>query len=137
MNIQSLAQQLDGIVLEYETLTHRSIHSDLSDLPEYSRQAVVTRAVAAIARISGENSSYANEVKRVLKQLPHLHLHLAPIIGVVKALRADVNAGHLQTLIELVHAATFADFLEMAQHLIDAGYKNLFKVSRICEKLGG
>jgi hypothetical protein len=32
--------------------------------------------------------------------------------------------GHLQSLVALVHAATFADFLEMAQHLHDTGYKD-------------
>ncbi|MBX3628095.1 MAG: hypothetical protein KF892_24005 [Rhizobacter sp.] len=124
MNVQPLIQQLEGIVADYDAMVPRSQHNDLSDLPKQERQALVTRSVAAISRISGENSTYVNEAKRLLKDLPHLHTHTSSIIGVVKALLADVKAGHLQSLVELVHGETFADFLEMAQHLVDAGYKD-------------
>lgn len=124
MNVQPLVQQLEGIVADYEAMIPRSQHNDLSDLPKHERQALVTRAVAAVHRISGERSAYANEVARVLRELPHLHTHTSSIIGVVKALLTDVKAGHLQSLVELVHGETFADFLEMAQHLVDAGYKD-------------
>lgn len=124
MNIQPLLQQLEEIVAYYEEMLPRSEHNDLSDLPKHERQALVTRAVAAISRISGERSAYANEVKRVLKDLPHLHTHTSSIVGIVKALLADVKAGHLQSLVELVHAETFSDFLEMARHLVDGGYKD-------------
>ena len=67
---------------------------------------------------------YSNEIARTLEALPHLHAHMPPIVGIVKALLADVNAGHLQSLVELVHGETFADFLEMAQHLLEASYKD-------------
>ena len=124
MNVQPFIQQLESIVADYEAMIPRSQYKDLSDLPKPERQALVTRAVAAIVRIAGEHSTYANEVKRVFKELPHLHTHISSIAGVVTALLADVKAGHLQSLIELIHAETFADFLEMAQHLVDAGYKD-------------
>ena len=64
----------------------------------------------------------------------------------MKALLADVKAGHLQSVVDLVHAETFADFLEMAQHLLDAGYKDAAAViagsaleahvRALCEKHG-
>lgn len=124
MNVQPLIHQLASILSDYKAMAGRSACDDLSDLPDDERQAVLTRAIAAIHRISGENSAYASEVKRLLKQMPGLHAHMAPIIGVIAGLEADIKAGHLQSLIELVHAETFADFLDMAQHLIDAGYKD-------------
>jgi len=124
MNVQSLIQQLESIVADYQAMAPRAQYKDLSDLPQHERQALVTRSVAAINRISGEHSAYANEVKRVLKELPYLHTHTPSIVGVVKALLDDVKAGHLQSLVELVHAETFADFLDMAQHLADTGYKD-------------
>jgi hypothetical protein len=46
------------------------------------------------------------------------------LAGVLKALRADWDAGYLQTFQELVHGATFAGFLEMAEHLLNDGFKD-------------
>jgi hypothetical protein len=46
-------------------------------------------------------------------------------IGILASLLEDLQNGYLQTLQELVHANTFADFLEMAEHLLlDGGYKD-------------
>ena len=104
-------------------MQQQSKHSDLSDLPEHERQALVTRAISAIARISGKNSSYSKEAHRVIAHQPYLHMHTPHIIGIVSALRSDVADGHLSSLVELVHAEVFADFLEMADHLIQGGYK--------------
>jgi hypothetical protein len=44
--------------------------------------------------------------------------------GVIGSLRADVEAGYLRSHTELIHGELFADFLKMAQHLLDQGYKD-------------
>ena len=44
--------------------------------------------------------------------------------GVLQALRADVEAGYVQTFEELIHSAVFEDFLEMASELMANGYKD-------------
>lgn len=124
MHVQPFIQQLENIVAEHDAMILRSKHKDLSDLTPHERQALVTRAIAAVSRISGAHSTYATEVQRILKQMPHLHLHVSSMIGIVSALLYDVKAGHLQSLVELVHGEMFADFLEMAQHLQDAGFKD-------------
>jgi hypothetical protein len=46
------------------------------------------------------------------------------LAGVLHALRADYEAGYLRSVEELIHADVFADFLEMATHLLDSGYKD-------------
>ena len=46
------------------------------------------------------------------------------LLGVVQALREDLGSGYLQTLSEIAHAGIFSDFLEMADHLNGAGYKD-------------
>ncbi|MDZ5617765.1 hypothetical protein U2261_24340 [Achromobacter xylosoxidans] len=124
MNLELLIQQLSNISSEFQVMQRRSKYDDLSDLPESEIQAIVTRAVAAIIRISGQESAYVNEAKRIMKQFPLLHQHLALVMGVVYALYSDIKAGYLQSLVELVHAEAFADFLDMAQHLLDTGYKD-------------
>ena len=44
--------------------------------------------------------------------------------GILQALRADIEAGYVQTLAELIHADVFADLLEMADELQKKGYKD-------------
>jgi hypothetical protein len=49
---------------------------------------------------------------------------LAHIAGVLKALRTAYDSGYLATVTELIHADVFADFVEMAKHLLSEGYKD-------------
>jgi len=69
-----------------------------------------------------------------------------PLTGILRALRDDYASGHLQSLVELVHADVFADFLEMAQYLLEQGYKDPAAViigsvleehlRKLCQKAG-
>lgn len=117
-------KQLGSIIDEHAGFQGKARHKDLSDLPKEDRQSLVTRAIAAIHRISGRRSTYSLEVERILERTPELHLHTSSIIGVAKALKEDVAAGYLQSLVELVHGDIFADFLDMALHLQETGYKD-------------
>lgn len=124
MDKTQFIKQLEEILAEFNALSARSVHDDLSDLPDHENQALVTKTVAAIHRIAGPNSSYGTEIKRVLTHRPHMHLHISPVIGVAQALLSNVKSGYVDALAELAHADVFADFLEMAQHLLDANYKD-------------
>jgi hypothetical protein len=116
--------QLESVLAEYKALAARSQHKDLSDLPMPDRQAVVIRGIAATRRIAGEQSPYSREIARLQEHQPHLYLHTSGVMGVVKGLLDDLKSGYVQTLVELVHGELFADFLEMAQHLLDTGFKD-------------
>jgi len=120
---ENLEQQLQVIIEQFDAFERKSQHDDLSDLPKHERQALVTRAISAVRR-TGEKSAYSKEVDRLLKELPLLHTHTTSIIGVAKGLLEDLKAGYLQTLVEIVHGDVFGDFLEMAQHLCESGYKD-------------
>ena len=45
-------------------------------------------------------------------------------LGVLRALRDDIEGGYLQKVETLVSASVFSDFLGMADHLLDNGYKD-------------
>ncbi len=51
------------------------------------------------------------------------------LAGILTSLRAEYQAGRLQSFRELVHADLFADFLEMASHLLEQGYKDAAEVT--------
>jgi len=124
LNTDVFEKQLEAILKDFQSLRSNSKHNDLSDLPKNERQALVTRAIAAVHRIAGTTSTYAKEIERLLIKLPHLHDHTTSIQGVVGALLADLKSGHIQSLVEMVHGSIFSDFLEMAHHLQDSGYKD-------------
>ena len=46
------------------------------------------------------------------------------LFSIAKALRDDIKAGCLKSFAELIHGELFGDFLEMAKHLLDEGYKD-------------
>jgi hypothetical protein len=46
------------------------------------------------------------------------------LVGILNAIKNDAASGYFQTIAELVHADIFSDFLEMAEHLLDQGYKD-------------
>ena len=49
---------------------------------------------------------------------------MANVVGICRALLADIRNGFLQTLEEIIHSDVFADYLEMADHLVGNGYKD-------------
>tara|TARA_R110000823_G_scaffold28418_81_gene82887 strand:+ start:5105 stop:5755 length:651 start_codon:yes stop_codon:yes gene_type:complete len=117
-------KQLDELLLKHAEMSTRAQHNDLSDLSKVERQSLVARSVAAVHRVTGSNSTYSVQIQKIQKKWPHLHLHTSSIIGIVQAVRDDLAAGYINTLVELVRADTFADFLDMAHHLQDRGYKD-------------
>lgn len=75
-----------------------------------------------IVRIAGENNHYyenfVETVKNPWKQCADNG------VGILKALKDDLESGFLTDVRELVIAEVFTDFLDMAKHLLDADYKD-------------
>ncbi len=119
-------QQLEAIVNEYDSVKARSKYDDCSDsLKEQGVKALQTKCLAAVDRIVGKNSVYYESALRVLDdEKNHIWGHLAGLIGIVQSLLSDLRSGYLKSLEELIHSDVFADFLEMADHLTDSGYKD-------------
>lgn len=85
----------------------------------------VTLLSACIDRLAVPGSQYQAEAARVRATFPGpAWPHAKPLLGILKALRADYAAGRLVGVRELIHGALFADFLEAAQHLLTEGYKD-------------
>jgi len=45
-------------------------------------------------------------------------------VAILRAAKEDIEGGYLQKVEALVSASVFSDFLEMAEHLLDNGYKD-------------
>jgi hypothetical protein len=124
MDKNVLSNQLKSLLDIYEELQKKSKYNDLSDLSKADRQSLVTRSISAITRITGTQSAYSKDVDRILRENKDIHIHTSSILGIVKALKEDIDAGYIQSLIEIIHSEIFSDFLEMASFLNDNGFKD-------------
>jgi uncharacterized protein (DUF2164 family) len=78
---------------------------------------MITIFKATISRLAPLQSEYQ-------KMAVALHFSMEDLVGVLRALRADYEAGYIESMTELIHADIFTDFLEMARYLLDEGYKD-------------
>ena len=124
MDIKLYIAQLEAIIASHKLMVQNSQYDDLSDLPKADRQSLVTSAIASIHRVTGVNSTYSKEIERILEALPSIHKHTSSIIGITQALKEDLELGYIQSLVEIVHSEIFSDFLDMARHLNNSGYKD-------------
>lgn len=68
-----------------------------------------------------ESSYYTNFVEHTKNPWPE---HVEQGIGILKALKEDIETGFISNVKELVTAEVFVDFLDMAKHLLEAEYKD-------------
>lgn len=88
--------------------------------------------ISAIRRLAPVGTSYREQAERILADAEDLtedaddrgRRVTMPLRGVLLALRHDYEAGFMSGVEELIHASLFSDFLEMALHLVDEGYKD-------------
>ncbi len=112
---------IDEIVTE---ATNFAAKYKRGDWDETSAIKIWTRANAAIQRIAPASSAYRRQAQEISAQSYEVWEKLPDLLGVLQALSADIKGGYLQTFEQLVHGELFGDFLDMAQHLVESGYKD-------------
>lgn len=88
-----------------------------------------TRLVALIDRLTLPNSAYRRQAAMITTPTAHRAVasyksQVQSLGALVQGLRADISDGFLYSVSELLHADTFAHFLEMAEELVEKGYKD-------------
>jgi len=122
---EAIVTQIDALLATVDSAHGRSRFDDLSDLGDTFVSETITRLLAAVERLAPVGSPYAHNLRSALKQYGPNNAYNIPILeGALRGLRADYEAGFLQKVEALVQADVFADFLEMAEHLLAQGYKD-------------
>jgi len=122
---ETFLQQINDVQSLYQQLKSRSKYEDFSDLQKIDSNKYITLAIATIERISGNNSIYFRQAEAVLKKYGTDNQYNIPTLaGILDALKNDLSKGYLANIIELIHAELFSDFLEMAEYLLQEGYKD-------------
>ena len=115
-------KQLNALLAEHAELAKKARFDDLSDLGSEIR-VLANRLQAAIDRLTVPTSTHARaaEMQRANDEPA---FRLEELMGIAIALRDDIAAGWLTSVIELAHADTYNDYLEMAEGLHGQGYKD-------------
>ena len=91
---------------------------------------IAARGGQLVRRLYGAGSQYEQNLNRVMqdKYFTTMHTdyfsHIAELSGIIAGIQRDVHSGLLRDIRRLLQAEVFADFLDMAEHLLGEGYKD-------------
>ncbi|MET9218604.1 hypothetical protein ABZX65_07435 [Streptomyces sp. NPDC003300] len=115
-----MVKQLDELIKEAEKLTGTKVRYDDPKIPRV--QILANRLEAAVTRLTMQGSVYAQQLKRGSGFSAQARMEHNQQVAVT--LRDDLQAGWTETVVELVHADTYGDYLEMADALLAKAYKD-------------
>lgn len=107
--------QIDAALTVAERAAEREFSADTAE-----QSNALTVSVSTISRLAPIGSAYEDQAKRVVASVKTTTLvyGVRQIVGVLTALRHDIEADYLRTVEEETRAGVFADFLEMGEHLL-------------------
>ncbi len=119
-------QQIEEILKNYEDYRNNENELVNSGIREERLNFLITRIKAIVTRITGNDSEYYKRIEEIFVKFAHLndYTKLKPLKGVLDGLYQDLKAGYLKSFSELIHADIFSDYIEMAEYLLEEGYKD-------------
>ena len=95
---------------------------------EWGASKIITQVKSAVNRIVGTESEYYKRIDQILlnyqKMKDSYYDKLAVVIGVAEALYSDIKSDYLKDLVEIIHDEIFSNYLEMAEFLLEEGFKD-------------
>ncbi len=121
-------EQLKSVISAYESAYSQAKHGNALDIFSLTQITQITdlqmRCITAIEKAAGRNSTYFERVMKMSMEKKKPYYQVACQIGVAKALLSDIENGYLQSFEEIIHGDLFADYVEMAAHLVENEYKD-------------
>lgn len=124
---EKLIGRIDQLLQKAEKVkaTHKPNPPNVIGFPTLDEDAFLewkTNSENLLILIAGEESSYYKNFVNRVKDGHKSHVDFG--IGVLRALREDLELGYLTKIKDLAMAEVFTDFLDIASHLLDNGYKD-------------
>jgi hypothetical protein len=122
----SVLRELDDVVARFRELQARGVSREIGAEADAVAAEFVTRALQVARRATGGAGEHVRQIEmiiaevgwsKILRAIPHVG-------GTIEGLRHAVASGYLVRVVQLARAEVFSDFLEMAQYLLDEGYKD-------------
>ena len=110
---------LDAVIAEGQALRPRSEgHYDLADVTRWR-----TSAEHLLVELTGKSSPYYERFTEfVERDASGYREYVEACVAIIEAVQSDLRSGRLQSFRLLVEAEVFADFIGMAEHILDHGY---------------
>jgi hypothetical protein len=129
MNQEFFVKQIKEIVDRYSKMDDDdAVGLDTMNISLQEEAAISLFAV--VERLTIRNSIYYLNAERHFKSWVDFDDYesrryaLKSLYGITKGLARDYKGGYIRKIEELIHAELFSDFLEMAEYLLDKGYKD-------------
>ncbi|MGB7291046.1 MAG: hypothetical protein WBD99_02595 [Thermodesulfobacteriota bacterium] len=124
---QKLLERIDDLLKKADRVqaTHKPNPPNVIGFPTLDEDAFLewkTNTEQLIVLATGENSIYHKNFVNEVKKGHTSHVDFG--IGILRALKEDINGGFLDSIKDLVIAEVFDDFLDIADHLLENGYKD-------------
>jgi hypothetical protein len=125
MTLKELETRIDQLVAQAKTVLSHARKSAYAEVPAMLPEEWTALRAAGLSFIEstfGREHSYYGEFDKKLDNGYDYHGKYA--LGILTAIRDQIKGGWIETTKGLVTAEVFADFLEMAEHLLDQKYKD-------------
>jgi hypothetical protein len=147
MKLEDLIERVDELIELGRILLRSSSPPTLMDHAETIANVeglseFRTASLSFISRVFEEESAFYKELDAETRKKSKKGVSAS--IGILKACQSEIEGGWLFTVRGLVASELFSDFLEMAEHLLTASYKDAAAVMiggvleehlrRLCEK---
>jgi len=124
---QDLCERIDALLRKGDQVlsTHKPNPPNVIGFPTLDHGVFVEWQTQSLAFLSGllpKDHPYIEQFRSEVKE--GFRSNVEAGLGILRALREDIVGGYLRTFTALVQADVFTDFLDMAQHLLESGYKD-------------
>ena len=117
-------EQLDWLLNFYHEHKKHNEHGEY--LTPIDSSIFISATLSSIDKIAGSNSAYAEQMRGILEACSNSYASSCRerALGIIHALRHDIESGFITSVREIIHGEVFGDFLEMAHYLANEGYKD-------------
>lgn len=123
MQRKDLLTRVDILISKLNDVLGTVIHTQYEHKCDYgSFVEARAAAISFVSQVYGEAHPHFRTFEDISKH--STEASVKGQIGVLKAIKDELEGGWLFDLKKLVAAEIFADFIEMADHLLDTGYKD-------------
>jgi hypothetical protein len=119
---QEAIRHLDDVISQYEEVVEKS----RANPPDVKADEIYLRLRAAVFRLAPNDSEYEKQARTIDQYRKPASLSRAEdFVAIARSLRRDYQGGFISaSFAALVRSDVFADFVEIAEHLLNAGYKD-------------
>ena len=122
IQLELILRQISEALACFDRL-NKEASGQLHSLADHDLFELHTTLAAAVESLAPPDSVYRRQADAALER-SGLYNQAASLAGVLRALYGAYLGGYFSSFSQLVRADLFDDFLEMAEHLLEQGYKD-------------